>query len=105
MRSRLWPVRTYQVAHAIASARSLVPRLRKRTREICIGLPVRRELAEKEVAERLGVEVFLELAGAGERDRAALLRDQDREGVGLLADADGGAVPGSEALGESLFER
>src|SRR5262245_9655419 len=96
----------YQVAQAIASARSLVPRLRKSTFESCmVVLPRGRELAEEEVPERLAVEVLLQLAAPRERDRAALLRHEDRERVRLLGDPDRGAVARAVALGQALLER
>src|SRR5262249_32942058 len=109
MRSRLSPDSRYQVTHAMTSASTLVPALRKRTAEIfmratssCRGPG---ELTQQQVAQRLGVQLLLERSAPGERDGAALLRDEDRERVGLLRDPDRRAMARAEPLREPFLER
>ena len=60
------------------------------------------EEAEERLAQRRAVEVRDDVAVEAEADRAALLADDDDDRVGLLGDAERGAVARAERLVEDL---
>ena len=71
----------------------------------CLAPRLRRPLAEEpeqRLAERRAVEVRDDVAVEAEADGAALLADDDDDRVGLLGDAERGAVARAERLVEDL---
>ena len=48
------------------------------------------------LADSVNGDVRFQLAAGGHRDMSGFLRDDDREAIGFLGDADGGAMPGAQ---------